>query len=300
MPIAVLLLVVQLVLLAISYYFARLVIFPKVTPFAETQRLALEWGWVTEEKYTPWPKEEFTIRSPYGYDLSAIYHPVPGSRKTVVLTHGITFSRYGMVKYASMFYERGWNVLLYDIRHHGQSGGPNTTFGHFEKYDLKAVVDWAFDRLGPGGIVGTVGESLGAATTLQHAAIDPRIAFAIADCSYSSLFAQLAYRARVEYRLPAFPLVYLAALWVWIMSGMRMSKVAPVKDLPNIETPIFFVHGKEDTYIPPKMSIDMYRAKTKGVRKLYLAPDANHAESVVKNPLEYDQKVGEFLQEIGL
>lgn len=296
----ILLLILLLVLLAVGYYFARMVIYPKVTPFDETYRVAIENGWLIEEQYQPWPREEITIRSPYGYDLSGFYHPVPGSNKTVVITHGITFSRYGMVKYAGMFYKRGWNVLLYDIRHHGRSGGPNTTFGYFEKNDLQTVVDWAFERLGPGGKVGTLGESLGAGTTLQHAAIDPRIAFAVADCPYSDLFRMVAYRAKVEYHMPAFPMVYLAGLWVWVMSGMRMSKVSPIREMPKIETPVLIVHGQEDDYIPPQMSIDLYNAKTKGRRKLYLAPNAAHAQSVVKNPVEYDEKVGEFLKEIGL
>jgi uncharacterized protein len=288
------------ILLGVGYYFARLVIYPKISPYKETYKLAVEWGWLVEEEYTPWPKEELTIRSPHGYDLFAIYHEVPGARKTVVISHGITFSLYGMVKYAPLFYKRGFNVLLYDLRNHGRSGGKNTTFGKFEKDDLKTVVDWAFERLGPGGVVGTFGESLGAVTTLQHAAIDPRIAFAIADCPFGRLSDLLAYRLKLEYRLPPFPLLNVADLWSGALSGMRFGEIAPLSGISAIETPIFFIHGKEDAYIPPRMTIDLYRAKTKGHRKLYLAPDADHAQCVVKNPVEYDQKLGEFLREIHL
>ena len=296
----VILIMIVLVSLAVGYIFARLIIYPRVFPFQETYDKMIEWGQIDEADYHSWRAEEFTIRSPYGYDLFAIYHPVAGSRKTMVFSHGITWSLYGMIKYAGMFYRRGWNVLVYDLRHHGRSGGKNTTFGYYEKYDLKAVVDWAFERLGEGGEVATMGESLGASTTLQHAAIDPRIAFAIADCSYSMLDDLLAYRQKAQYHLPRLPFLPLANLFCKLLTGMTFDKASPLPCIPDIETPIFFIHGQEDDYIPPGMSEAMYEAKQKGVRKLYLAPNAGHAQSYWNNRQEYEQKVAEFLQMTGI
>lgn len=300
MPFIIPILVIVVALLAAGYYFVRVLIYPKVYPFNQTQSLSVEWGWLDEEQYLPWPKEEFTIRSPFGYDLAAVYHPVNGSRRTLVISHGITFSRWGSVKYAMLFYKRGYNILVYDLRHHGMSGGPNTSFGFYEKEDLKRVVDWAFERLGPGGVVGTLGESLGAATTLQHAGIDPRIAFAVADCSYSSLPELLAYRLRMDYHLPPFPLLNIASFFTLRMAGWGLDQASPLTYIPNIQTPLFFIHGQQDTYILPRMSVDMYEAKRQGVRKLYLAPGAGHAEALVKNPRDYDRQIGEFLEEIHL
>jgi fermentation-respiration switch protein FrsA (DUF1100 family) len=61
-----------------------------------------------------------------------------------------------------------------------------------------------------------------------------------------------------------------------------------------------FAHGQEDTYILPAMSVAMYNAKKRGIRKLYLAPHAKHAESLPKNREAYEQQLGEFLTEVGL
>jgi fermentation-respiration switch protein FrsA (DUF1100 family) len=299
MIIAILALLAAAVILG-GYYFFRVLVYPNVFPFDVTREKSIEWGWVNEEQYVAWPKEEFTVRSPYGYDLAAVYHPVSGSRRTVIISHGITFSRWGSVKYAALFYKRGFNVLIYDLRHHGMSGGMNTSFGFYEKNDLKTVVTWAFERLGPGGVVGTLGESLGAATTLQHAGIDPRIAFAVADCPYSRLSDLLRLRLRADYHLPPFPLLYAADAITNRLAGWRFAQASPMRYIPRIETPIFFIHGELDTYIPPRMSVEMYQAKRLGQRKLYIAPNAGHAESLKINPVEYDEKLGEFLYEIGL
>jgi hypothetical protein len=59
-------------------------------------------------------------------------------------------------------------------------------------------------------------------------------------------------------------------------------------------------HGQQDDYVPVQMSIELHDAKKHGLARLYLAPNAAHAEALVNNPAEYDQRVGAFLEEIGL
>lgn len=291
---------VLLAFLGASAYLARVALYPKVTQYEETYRREVEAGKIVPEEFDSWTKEEISIRSPYGYALHGFYFPLPGAQKTVVLVHGITWSLFGSVKYMPIFRRRGFNILIYDQRTHGRSGGSTCTFGFYEKYDLKAVIDWALARLGPGGQVGTHGESLGGATVLQHAGIDPRLSFVVADCPYSDLYAQLAYRLRVEYHLPAFPLLEGASLVSYWITRMRFREVRPLEAIRGVATPMLFCHGAEDNYILPQMSIDMAQAKQNGLARLYLAPHARHAEAYWNNRAEYDQQVGDFLKEIGL
>jgi uncharacterized protein len=294
------LLFLLLALLGIGYYFARVALYPKVFPYEETYQHEVEAGKIDPGEFEGWHKEEISIRSPYGYNLHGFYFPLPDSQKTVVIVHGITLSLFASVKYMPIFRSRGFNVLIYDQRTHGRSGGANCTFGFYEKHDLKAVVDWALTRLGPNGKLGTHGESLGGATVLQHAAIDPRLSFVIADCPYSDLRPLFAYRTRVEYHLPAFPLLEFASLMCYLLSGMRFSDVRPITAVRTVSTPVLFCHGAQDDYIPPQMSMDLAHAKQNGLSRLYLAPNARHAEAYWNNRAEYDQKVGEFLNEAGL
>lgn len=247
------------------------------------------------------PKEEVVIRSPFGYELKGWFIPADKlSNKTVIIVHGVTRSRLSSLKYVELFRKRGCNVVVYDQRRHGDSGGDSTTYGYYEKFDLKAWVDWVTEKTGPDAAIGTHGESMGAATSLQHAALDRRIRFCIADCPYSDIVGQLEYRLKVEYsnNLPTFPIIPLVAWVCRLRAGFPLQEARSLESLRDVETPILFVHGEEDMYIEKKMTEDMYQVKG-GTKELYLAPGADHAEAYMKNPDEYDRIVGAFLEQIG-
>ena len=301
MPIALIIITALIVLLlASSMFFAAKVIYPKVLTLEDTRLSEIENERYDEAEYEQWQRNEFTVSSPFGYEIACAYFPLEGAQKTVIISHGITWSRFGSIKYMPIFRKRGFNILIYDLRNHGLSGRKNTTFGLYEKFDLQILVDWSFQQLNHTGIVGTLGESLGAATTLQHAAIDNRISFAIADCPFSDLTELLKYRFTEDYHLPAFPLLQLSNLLCKLLANMPFESVSPIKEISSITTPIFWIHGQDDDYIPPEMSQRLYDAKIKGIRKIYLAPNAAHAKSQIKDPIKYDQQIGEFLEELGI
>jgi uncharacterized protein len=284
-------------LAGISWYLSDKVISPDTLGALEIYEIEKKAGKLNEAEFNQYPIEEICIQSPYAYSLFGLWIPLSGSKKTVILCHGITYSLHGSVKYMRIFRSRGYNVLLYDHRNHGRSGGRYTTFGYFEKYDLKACVDWVLARTGPGAIVGTHGESLGAGVALQHAAIDPRIAFVIADCPFSDLFDLLVFRLNMDFHLPAFPLIYISDYVTWLRLRFHYKDVSPIRDLQGVGTPMLFIHGQNDHYIPKEMSQAM-AAQKPDTRRIYLAPNAGHAQAFWNNQVEYELVVGQFLVDI--
>jgi uncharacterized protein len=246
------------------------------------------------------PQEEIFIRSPYGYLLRGLFFKASqDTRKAIVLVHGVSVSLVSSLKYMEIFRKRGFHVLMYDHCRHGGSGGFFTTFGLYEKHDLNAWIDWLTERIGQNCRIGIFGESMGAAIALQHAAIDSRTEFYIADCPYSDLQAVLRYRLKKQYSLPSFPILPIAGLFVWLRCGLRFKFVSPIRDIKEVKAPVLFIHGKEDKYIPMEMTMELYHAK-QGYKHLYLVQGADHAKSLRTNPNAYDHAVGMFLEGIGL
>ena len=83
---------------------------------------------------------------------------------------------------ALRFSARGFDVVAYDSRAHGDSGGNVCTYGFYEKRDLQRVLD----VLESGPVI-VIGSSLGAAVALQAAAEDRRITAVVAAESFSDL-----------------------------------------------------------------------------------------------------------------
>jgi len=283
--------------LGIAYYFSERVLNIRTYPSEAILAREAELGRIEKERIDALPVEEVEIRSPYGYSLYGWFVPAEGgtTRRTVVFSHGVTSSLAGMLKYADIFRRRGFNALLYDHRRHGRSGGKHTTYGYYEKRDLGAAVDWVYGRFGPDAVVGVFGESMGAATALQLAAIDDRLDFVVADCPYSDLAEQLAHRLKADYRLPPFPLLALTSLWCKLRAGFYIRDVSPIRDLAGIRAPVLLIHGDADDFVPMRMSAAMYE-RFPGSKSLYLAPGAAHAESWQRHREEYERKVEQFLR----
>ena len=84
--------------------------------------------------------EEIAFAADDGVPLSGWWVPAENARGTVILVHGLNRSRIEMVKKTPFLHQKGWNSLLFDLRHHGESGGTVSSFGHFEKQDVHAAV----------------------------------------------------------------------------------------------------------------------------------------------------------------
>lgn len=266
----------------------------------ETYRAEVACGRLNPQEWLSWPKQEVLLASPLGYPLFGVYLPLPGAAQTVIILHGITYSLFGSVKYAALFRQFGFNVLLYDHRNHGRSGGRWSTFGWYEKRDLGVWVNWARQQLPENGKIAALGESFGAAVMLGYAAEQAGLNFLVSDCCFSDLNALLAHRLKVEYGLPAFPFLPLASLCAWALTGFHFGQASPLRDVTKIEAPVLFAHGQDDSFTPCWMSEALYRAKKNGPRAIYLAPRADHAEALWKDPAAYQAQLRRFLAAQGV
>jgi len=286
-----------LVLAGVGFYLNKSAFYTKTWDYQATFDNEVKEGFFDPDFYHQLKKEEIFIDSTFGYPIHAMWIPVEDSDKTVIMSHGYTYSLFGSVKYMNIFLQRGYNVLLYDHRYHGKSGGENCTMGFREKEDLKTVTDWVFHKKGENSLIVTHGESMGGATVLLHGAMDNRVAAIIADCPYKSVFDEFKYQLKKEYKLPAFPLIHIADWFSPLFIQTRFSSISPIEAVKKIDCPVLFIHGDEDKYIPTHFSVDMYNQKP-GKKQLYLAKGADHAQSYISHREEYTKQINQFLSSI--
>jgi fermentation-respiration switch protein FrsA (DUF1100 family) len=78
---------------------------------------------------------------------------------------------------------------------------------------------------------------------------------------------------------------------------MAFQNISPVRTIPKISIPCLFFHGLEDKLTPARMSEALHEAKTRGLRAMYLAPGADHAQAFASDPQAYEAQLADFLAE---
>jgi pimeloyl-ACP methyl ester carboxylesterase len=200
---------------------------------------------------------------------------------TVVMVHGLNRSRIEMVRRVPFVHDAGWNALLIDLRHHGESGGTATTFGAKEQNDVEAAVDYARDR-SPGRVV-LWGVSLGGASVVLAAAKDPAVAGVICDSSYRSLadtvrhHLQLVRHWRWWLRLvPTWPVAELTLFWMGERGGFDPASIDIVAAAHRLAgRPALFVANSEDPRMPKQIAFDL-KAAVGDQAQVLIVPGRSH------------------------
>jgi fermentation-respiration switch protein FrsA (DUF1100 family) len=187
--------------------------------------------------------------------------------KTALVCHGLGANRSNQLILARSLVPAGYNVLAFDFRAHGESGGQLTTFGDLERRDVLGAVRWLRARHANESqrIVG-VGASMGGVALISAAADDSPEGKAIEAIAvygaYDSLERLATTVANDRFIFPvdwltthvSFP---LASLQV----GVDLSDFSPAKLVHDVwPRPILFIHGQKDEVIPFRRGQALYEA----------------------------------------
>ncbi|WP_316569716.1 alpha/beta hydrolase [Neobacillus sp. YIM B06451] len=281
---------------AVGIYFTNRLMYMKKKEDEFILNREREAGRIIDTDYEALKKRDVLIPSPFGYELKGVLAEPHETNRYVIISHGVTENKFNSIKYMNLFLSRGFNVLIFDHRRHGESGGKTTSYGHYEKFDLKAVVDWLKKEIGPGLLLGIHGESMGAATMLLYAGmLEDGADFYIADCPFSDFKEQLAYRLKEEMNLPGGIILPLADLILRFRDHYSIREVSPISVIDNIRNPILFIHSAKDDFILPSMTEALYDKKN-GPKMLFMAESGLHAQSFNENREQYEKAIDEFLE----
>ena len=212
----------------------------------------------------------------------------------VVVLHGIKDSRASSLRYAPMFLNEGYDVLLPDSRAHGASEGQFVTYGLLEKYDVLTWAEW-MKRAGCGKLFG-LGESLGASILIQAAAVQPAFSAIVAECPFADLRGAAEFRLRRMMRIPrllaapaAVAIVNSGEVYARWVDGLNLEEVSPVRVIGRESTPILLIHGLSDSRTPFSDSQQLAAANPRNA--LWLVPNARHTGAAEAAPEEFRTRV---------
>lgn len=221
--------------------------------------------------------------------------PAKTNGNAVILLHGLSDNRAGLLGTAAMLLGRGYEVLLPDARAHGQSGGFVATYGVIEADDLRRWFEFLKQRDKPHCIYG-LGDSMGAGELLVALSREPGFCAVIAESPYAS-FREASYDRIGQYfgvgpwlgRTLLRPVVTAGFLYARVRFAVDLNLASPQNAVASSRVPVLLIHGAADTNLPPRHS-ELIKAARSSVT-LWEPPGVEHCEASTAVAAEYESRV---------
>lgn len=262
-----------------------------------------------EKKMAPmadWAKEQtfedVYIKSTDGLKLHALYLKAEKNEgKCAIISHGFTSKAMDGAVHAKFFYDEGFDVLLLDLRAHGESEGEYVGFGILDRFDIMGWVEWVKGRFGDDEKIVLHGISMGATTSLMALGVPyvrQNISAVIADCAFTSPGEIFSHVMKKNYHLPSFPVMNIGGICTKYLAGYRYDEYSTKEALKDNTVPVLLIHGMEDKFVPTWMSRENYEAAGDCKKELLMVENAGHGSSVFENTELYMETERKFLKEV--
>ena len=225
-----------------------------------------------------------------------LFHAGAGdSRRSVILVHGWGGNREDVdfVPIARRFLAEGFDVLMFDMRGSGQSGGSHQTLAAEEPRDVLGAYDFMRARgYDPAHMV-ILGNSMGAAAVIEAAPKLTGVAALICDSSFTTAGAAVENGLAQLTGLPgALSLPALAFAHLWGVNG-AVSPIKVVRQLPS--RAFLFIQSRGDNLIPPSSAEQLRAASKNPASKLLLINSRGHLNTFNAEPARFMRAVNAFI-----
>ncbi|WP_187270848.1 alpha/beta hydrolase [Neolewinella aurantiaca] len=225
------------------------------------------------------PYEHFKFKVAEDLELDAFYVPATTvARANLIMLHGVGSCKEVYLGSVAELVKAGYNVLLWDQRAHGKSGGEYLTYGYHEKYDVSKAIDWLEAR-NPTLPTGIYGNSMGGAVAIQSMAGNPGLRFGLIESTFTDLPAVANAYGR---RLSGLPLPHWLSDYVLYRAGriadFEPFTVRPVEAARKVTQPIMHIHGDADANINVSHAHALFEAYASEDKTLYIVENGDHAD----------------------
>lgn len=228
--------------------------------------------------------------------LHGFWVPADDPKGTILLAHG--YRSTPLIDFGFIFefyHSREFNLLIPHQRSHGESQGRFITFGVKESEDMIGWLRLHNQIFGAYPLL-LSGISMGASTVLYLAnrVLPNNVKGIIADCGFTSPKEIIEEVYKGVIRLPAMPTLWAVEFFTRVFAGFSLTEKDSRKTLANSRYPILLIHGKDDGFVPCRMSQDGFNACS-GVKDILLVDGAEHGLSFVVDSDKYTKAVDAFI-----
>lgn len=210
--------------------------------------------------------------------------PAGWGTRTVLVCHGLAANKSNQLILARRFPNEGFNVLIFDFRAHGESGGQLTTLGDRERFDVLGAVKYLrAQRPEESEKIYGVGASLGAAALIAAAVDDSDEGQAIDALAVYGTYDDLDSLTRSIAHSYFFPplrqlLIHVGLPLASVQTGSNLAEFAPAELAPRLwPRPILIIHGRRDEIIRFDHGQSLYETAVQPKYNIWLTEGTHNA-----------------------
>lgn len=219
------------------------------------------------------------------------------SDKTIILMHGWGMNRGDIFKNTWFLHDLGFNLMYFDFRALGESGGKTSSIGYLETKDVQAAIKFLKETR-PGACVklGLYGLSMGGMVAICEGARNKAVTCVAAEASYYSFRRVVSRWAWVKHKVPYFPVMPIILHYMRKNLNANPERYSPKYNIAKISPrPVFIIHGRYDNVVPAAQAKMLF--KNAGEPKdIWLVPGAKHNKCAEVGGFEYKQRLGDFFR----
>ncbi len=246
------------------------------------------------EEFSKLPLKELEVTSFDGLKLKG-YLLEGNPKEAVICVHGY---KSGMEEdfcdKIKIYRDRGTTVLLLNDRAHGNSEGRYLGFSEHDRRDVAKWVD-KLNEMYDNPRIFLHGVSMGGATVVHCADMKLKnVCGIVDDCGFNSILGISKALIVDMYHIPYFPIGYAAWFWSKLINKVDFNMSVGEECVRKADVPIIFIHGKNDNFVPARMSESMYKACT-SPKELHLIENCGHSAAYICAPEEYTAAVNRLM-----
>lgn len=230
----------------------------------------------------PFTVEEIKIPLPDGRHLYGWWIFSGNDLPTLIFAHGWGRNVQRMLPYLKKFCCKGFNLLAFDARGHGNSDPDK--YSNLVKFadDITACMNFVqHNRKTENPDFYLIGLSIGGAGSIYAAAHDHRIKKVVTVGAFAHPASVMKNQFKT-YHIPYYPFIWIMFVYLKLFQDFDLNQVAPERHIAKAKASFLLVHGEQDKTVPAEEARRLSRAAGTSAQ-CWIIPGRGHSDCHLEN-----------------